>query len=354
MRRLGALMAVLLWLVGFEVAPQLHRWLHGSLGHHHHTGSLASTHGAESEPGHRHPASPAHHHSAPLHAAAAPTSPGHLHAPPESHHQHLAAELEPPAGHAHPAEPTSHHRHPPAPAPESHHRHAPESHHRHAPESASHHRHAPESESHHRHASESESESHHRHPHSTPVGSPHQHAPATGHRARSRHVHSAPPERPRRHSAQPPRGHHHSAGSEPHPPHPSTSESERRARPTIVASAEATPRADPVDDAHRWIDAAAPRGPQPDSGRAAHPEPGSSLRAAERQALEVLAVARCRDDAGHGAHALAHRGVAVVSAPSAWPPLARAPLVGRLSTPRAATGPLARRPRHVRARGPPA
>ncbi len=64
--------------------------------------------------------------------------------------------------------------------------------------------------------------------------------------------------------------------------------------------------------------------------------------------------ARCLDDLGHGAHALAHRSIAAFPAASPWPPISVAPWTP-LSRTESCRDPIVERtPRAVRARGPPA
>ncbi len=71
------------------------------------------------------------------------------------------------------------------------------------------------------------------------------------------------------------------------------------------------------------------------------------------QAPVAEAVARCADDLSHGAHALAHRGVAASPTSPPWPAIAVAPWVPLNRAERSVDPIRSRTPRCVRARGPP-
>lgn len=68
---------------------------------------------------------------------------------------------------------------------------------------------------------------------------------------------------------------------------------------------------------------------------------------------DAEAVAQCADDFGHGAHSLAHRGVAAFPTPPAWPSVAVATWTPLTRAERSFDPVRSRAPQCARARGPP-
>gem|GEM_PF-2246301 len=83
------------------------------------------------------------------------------------------------------------------------------------------------------------------------------------------------------------------------------------------------------------------------------PAPVSLPFADDPEILLAEDVARCADDFGHGTHALAHRGIAAMPTPPAWPPVAVAPWAFLSRTSCDPSRVCDRTPSCTRARGPP-